>query len=204
MSTIKSTLLSAAIAVGALVTGNAVAANHFEVWNGSAWVQTGTTHLVGPTNAGYLGNFVPCNADFTLQVASGVATVTAASFTGSSACTNIITRGLPWTVAIVSGSGSSWSLKIGDTQAGATLGGVNVRIPFPGMAVDCPNATGRAPVNGTFTNGTSTTEAVFQFPSQALGPCTVLSRATPAPGHLRTTDFAPNPDVVYASARIMP
>lgn len=201
MLTIKSTLLSAALAVGALTTGNALAVNHFELWNGASWVQSGTTHLIGPTNAGYLGNFVPCNADFTLQLTSGVATVTAASFSGSSACTNIITRGLPWTVAIVSGSGSSWSIKVGDTGAGSTLGGANVRIPFPGTPADCPNATGRGPVNGTFTNGTSTTPAIFQFPAQALGPCTVLSRTVPPPAlsHLQTT-----PVVTNAPARIMP
>lgn len=196
MLTMKSTLLAAALAVGgSLAAGNASAAS-FEVYSGGAWTSNGTTHLVGPTNASYLGNPLPCNADFTLQVTGGVATVTAASFSGSTACASIISRGLPWTVTIGAGGSGSWALTVGGTGTGSPAGGVNVRIPFPGTPADCPSATGRAPVNGTFTDGTTTTAAVFQFPTQALGPCSVQSRSTPLPGHLRTTGYDP--------ARIVP
>lgn len=190
MSKFRTCLLSIVSATAIFGAASASAAN-FEIWNGTAWVNSGTTHFVGTTTASYLGNALPCSvADFTVSVTGGVASVTGVSFGGSTACSNIVPRGLPWKVTINSTTAGGAILTIGDTASTtSTAGGANVFIPAP-LNANCPSATGRAPVtNVTLTNSTGSPPGVasIQF-SGTLGLCAVASTA---PTHLRTTGWPP-------------
>ncbi|MGH8032856.1 MAG: hypothetical protein ACREO8_10970 [Luteimonas sp.] len=174
MSKLKTSLL-VVVSAAAVLSAASASAVSFEVWNGSAWVANGVSHFTGPTTASYLGNSLPCSADFTFNVAAGVATVTAASFSGNPTCTSIVSRGLPWTVTIGSGNGSSYGLTIGGTSTTTIAGGVNIFIPAP-LNANCPGATSRGPVSGTLVNPTGTPPAATGFTfSGTLGPCAVSS-----------------------------
>lgn len=196
MSKFKAYLLSV-VSAAAISSAATASAASFQVWNsGTSTWGDGTTHFVGTTTASYFGNSLPCSsANFTVVVTGGVASITAVSFGGSTACSNIIARGLPWKVTINSTSGTGGVLTIGDTASTTTTAnGVNVFIPAP-LNANCPSLAGRAPVTGvTMTNSTGTPPGVatIQF-SGTLGACAVSSTA---PTHLRTTG--------WPAARVIP
>ena len=195
MSKFKIHLLAIVSAAAVFGAASASAAT-FQVWNsGTSTWGDGTTHFVGSTTASYFGNSLPCSsANFTVVVTSGVASVTAVSFGGSAACTNIIPRGLPWKVTINSTNATGGVLTIGDTASTTTTAnGVNVFIPAP-LNANCPSLAGRAPVTGVaLTNSTGTPPGVatIQF-SGTLGACAVSSTGT----HLKTTG--------WPAARVIP
>ncbi|MBB3274721.1 MULTISPECIES: hypothetical protein [unclassified Pseudoxanthomonas] len=200
MSKFKVSLLAIVSAAAMFGAASVSAATPtFQVWNGTSWGD-GTTHFIGTTTASYFGNNLPCpSADFTVVVTSGVAKITAVSFGGSSACSNIIPRGLPWKVSITATSGTGGTLTIGDTASTTTnVNGVNVFIPAP-LNANCPSLNGRAPVTGVaMTNSTTTTGiASIQF-SGTLGACAVSSTA---PTHLRNRSL--DGTVSYPAARVV-
>ena len=154
---------------------------------GSAYVASGTTHLKGGTTA-TIGTTVPCNADFTLSLSSGVATVTGASFSSATvtACAAIVSSGFPWaTTTTAIPSSTSVSVKIS---------GISVKINGVTCTGSVTGTMTNANLNGGFaTNG-------FTFPSTTLtGGCKVASTtslndngpATPLPALNQVVQWTP-------------
>ncbi|SFL24773.1 hypothetical protein [Lysobacter sp. cf310] len=172
MSKLKATLLASLIAVGPLVASPAFAG--WEYWNGSAWVNTtpaGTyVTITGSTTATVSGIAVPCSsATFNMQLASGVASIASATFTGGSACTgNVTAENLSWGVSPGVGSGA--------TSSSVTIGGASypnaIQVRFNTPARVCTGGV----ATGTLNNLNNTaTNATFTFTAQFLpapSPCT--------------------------------
>ncbi|MDO1528959.1 hypothetical protein QMK61_08990 [Fulvimonas sp. R45] len=151
MKAIKSLVLGSLILAGTLGASSA-----FAQWTvgGSS---SGTSIVgAGPTNLSFLGISYPCTGTFTVQVTSGVAVVTAASFTGSSVCTSIKANRLPWMISAPSGSGP-WT---------GTVSGINV------TAAGIFNCSGNASI-AVNANG----DASF---SGSLGVCAISSGTLPS------------------------
>lgn len=154
MLKVKSTLIAALLVASSFAAPSAFAISSWTI-NGSG---SGSATVSGPTTATVLGNPVPCTASFTLTVTGGTAKVTAASFSGSSACT-AITSVLPWTVsAPTAGSGTSVNL---------TISSINVKI----SGQTCTGSATGTLTNANPNNGGSNT---FTF-TGSLGACTVKS-----------------------------
>lgn len=124
----------------------------------------GTSTVTGPTNASYNGLSVPCTATFTLSDSSGSGSVTAASFSGSSTCTNITACNLPWA--------------IGKPQAALGVAN-NTKITAACVHIPAPiNQTCSGTVNGTLSSGGGFTFTGSMTASPGPGSCTVNSRST--------------------------
>lgn len=191
MSKLKTSLLTLVSAVAVFGAASASAAS-YQIWNGSAWVNSGTTNFVGPTTAAYVGNQVPCTANFTVTLTNGAAAVTAASFSGSSSCNGITTGGLPWALSAPTAYGGANPPFAGaPTLVGAlnsvTISGVRIFIPTP-LNVYCPSSTGTGSVAGVLD-----ANSYFVFKAN-LGPCAVQTR----------TNSAPNALVASPAVRVVP
>lgn len=153
-------------------------ASALDYWVGAPGTLNGTSTVTGPTNASYNGLSVPCTASFTVVDTNGAGKVTAASFSGSTACSMITACNLPW----ILGSGSPLDGKPLAASAVANntrINAVCVKIPPP------INQTCIGTVNGTLVNpgpGSPPTPAnTFTFTgtlaaSPGPGTCTVNSR----------------------------
>ncbi|ALN83961.1 hypothetical protein IEQ11_02875 [Lysobacter capsici] len=178
MSKLKNSLLALATAAAVFGASSASAAS-FELWNGSGWTNTGSLTFFGPTTASYLGIAVPCNASFTVTVSGGAASVTAASFSGSSACTGITAYNLPWAMTPSAYSGAnppfSGSPTLTPTLWSVAISGVRIYIPAP-LNVYCPSSTGSGSINGVLdSTSTATQNNQFVFKG-ALGACSVQTQ----------------------------
>lgn len=162
---LKSAILAACVAAGAFCSSSAFAG--WEIYDaGTATWGDGTVVLSGPTSATVNGIPAPCTANFTLTVTGGVAVVSAATFTGSSTCTNITSSAATPPHWSVSGTASG-------TSVSTTVGGISITI----LGKTCTGS-----VTGTLTNahpygGGSNG---FSFPVTSLpvtggGTCTVKS-----------------------------
>lgn len=190
MSKFKTSLLTLASAVAIFGAASASAAS-FEVWNGSAWVSTGTTNFTGPTTASYLGVPAPCDANFAVSISGGVATVTSATFTGSSTCTGILAS-TPWPMSAPTAyTGANPPFAGAPTLTpslyNVSISGVRIYLPPP-LNVNCPNGSGTATVTGVLDSANR-----FVFKS-TLGPCSVQTR----------TNSAPNALVANPAVRVVP
>lgn len=174
MSKLKYSIL-ALVSVAAIGAATSASAASFELWNGSAWVNSGSVSFTGPTTAGYLGNNVPCSANFSVSVSGGVASVTAASFSGSAACSGIVASNLPWAMTPGAYSGANppfaGAPTLTPTLWSVTISGARIFIPAP-LNVNCPSATGSGTVNGVL-DSSGPNKFVFKG---ALGPCTVQTQ----------------------------
>gem|GEM_PF-2510478 len=155
MLKVKSTLIAALLVASSFAAPSAFAISSWTV-GGSG---SGSATISGPTTATVLGNPVPCTASFTLTVTSGTAKVTAASFSGSSACT-AITSVLPWTV-------SAPTAISGSTSVNLTISSINVKI----SGQTCTGSASGTLTNANPNNGGTNT---FTF-TGTLGACTVKS-----------------------------
>ncbi|MEH6418159.1 hypothetical protein [Pseudomonas sp. CGJS7] len=184
-------MLSLKTALFGLISAATVAAApagaaSFEVWNGSAWSASGTTHLVGPVDFSYLSQF-PCTADFTVTVNNGVATVSQAQFGGSQLCAAISAQLLPWSML----ASPTPYAGANPPFAGApmltpqlhevSLTGVRIRLPAP-LNANCPAtpSTGGTLV-GVLDSTTQLSAPVanrFVF-NTTLAPCSIRTRANP-------------------------
>lgn len=171
MNKTKSAILSALAMASPLVAAPAMA-SHWEVWSASGWSQSGTSIFHGPTTASVVGNPIPCsNATFTMSVSGGVATVIAATFSGSAACTAIKVNNLPWSVAApVAIAGS--------TSVSTTIGGINIVIGTP--PTTCTGSVGGVVSNANPNNSgvTPPTANNFTFAGSLAGGCGVSSNTT--------------------------
>jgi len=69
----------------------------WETWNGSSWLTGASSFSIsGPAIFIVLGNQVPCSFAFNLQLSGGTLGVVSMTGTGSSACSSISMRSLPW------------------------------------------------------------------------------------------------------------
>jgi hypothetical protein len=178
MSKLKNSLLALATAAAVFGASSASAAS-FELWNGSGWANNGTLTFFGPTTASYVGVGVPCNASFTVTVTGGNAAVTAASFSGSSACTGITAYNLPWAMTPSAYTGANppftGSPTLTPTLWGVAISGVRIYIPSP-LNVYCPSQTGSGSINGVLdSTSTATKNNQFVFKG-ALGACSVQTQ----------------------------
>jgi len=122
----------------------AAAAVHYEIFNGVAWTQNGTTTFIGPSTSTVAGIPISCsNTTITIDVAGGTAHVQGISFSGSTACSWITGQTLPWPMSppmVASFGGAeatvySFSLKYTQPPATCTgkmtikFGNVNPYIP---------------------------------------------------------------------------
>ncbi|HWB36045.1 hypothetical protein [Fulvimonas soli] len=157
MNAIKSLLLGSLVMAGTLGAPAAFATQ----WSvgGST---TGTSIIgPGPTSVSFLGIAYPCTSTFTVESVSGVAKVTAASFTGSSVCNAIHANNLPWAISAptaVSGSTPTWT---------ATVSGVSV------VAAGIFTCSGTATIKVVGDDSVPTSTHVNL--SGSLGVCTVNS-----------------------------
>ncbi|MEH6417473.1 hypothetical protein [Pseudomonas sp. CGJS7] len=191
MSKFKTSLLTLVSAMAVFGASSASAAS-YEIWNGSAWVNSGTSHFTGPTTAVYSGIQAPCNADFTVVLSGGAASVTAASFSGSSTCAGITASNLPWPLSAPSAySGPnpvfSGSPTLTPALWSVTISGVRINIPAP-LNANCPSASGSGSVPGVLD-----ANSYFVFKA-TLGPCSVQTR----------TNQAPNALVASPAVRVVP
>ncbi|MEG3792090.1 hypothetical protein V1318_18390 [Lysobacter sp. CCNWLW3] len=168
---LKSAILAACVAAGAFCSTSAFAG--WEIYDaGTGTWGDGTVTLSGPTSATVNGIPAPCTANFTLTVTGGVAVVSAATFTGSSTCTNITSTAATPPHWSVSGTASG-------TSVATTVGGISITI----LGKTCTGSVG-----GTLTNAhpytapvpPNTTHNSFTFPVTSLpvtggGTCTVKS-----------------------------
>lgn len=165
----------ALVSAAALCGAGTASASSFELWNGSAWVNSGTVTFTGSTTASYLGIGVPCSANFTVNLAGGVATVTAASFSGSAACSGIVASNLPWSMVGSAYSGANppfaGAPTLTPTLWTVAITGVRIYIPAP-LNVNCPSPSGSGTVSGVLDQ---TVPNKFVFKS-ALGPCSVQTQ----------------------------
>ncbi|WP_242112562.1 hypothetical protein [Luteimonas aquatica] len=168
MTKFKTALLATMMAASPLFASPAFAG--WEMWNGSAWVSTGTATITGATTATVSGIAVPCSsATFNLTLTSGVATVSGATFTGGSACTNNVTAlNLPWSISAGTPGATSSAITIGGTVG--SPGQVQVKFNTPSQT-----CTGGVAA-GTLANlGNSATNSTFTFTADFLpkpSPCT--------------------------------
>ena len=167
MNKLKAAILAVCVVAGPLASSSAFAG--WEIYNGTAWTTTNSVTISGPTSATVNGIPAPCTANFTLSVNAGVPSVSAASFTGSSTCTNIIVSNFPWSV---SGTASG-------TSVTTVIGGVAAdKITITILGKTCTGA-----VTGTLANAHPNTGPAnngFTFPVTSLavtggGTCTVKS-----------------------------
>lgn len=173
MSKLRTTLLALGAAL-AISASSAASAASFQLWNGSAWVSTGTVHYRGPISYSFLGNVLPCEADLGVSFVSGSGSATSLALSGSTSCINATSFNLPWPMAPASYSGPnppfSGAPFLYAPLYEVQIGGVRVYLPPP-MNVYCPSSTGTGTIKGVMdSNG----ELVFK---QTLGPCTVQTRA---------------------------
>jgi len=186
---VMSALVSAAFALAAAPASAA----SVQVWDATtaSWSNNGVAHLTGPTVLGYLGMQWPCAADLTVTVVAGVAQVSAASFSGNSACYGIVPALLPWsaTPAATAYTGAN-PLFTGAPTLTPTLWSIaiaGVRLGFTGPpAFNCPNAPGSSTINGVIDVAgqagappAAPTPNRFVFRS-ALGPCALQTTNTHA------------------------
>lgn len=174
MSKLKQSFLALVTAAAVCGAGSASAAS-FELWNGSAWVNTGSVTFTGPTTASYLGIAVPCNATFNVNVSGGTATVGSASFSGSAACSGITASNLPWAMTPGAYGGANppfaGAPTLTPTLWSVSISGVRIYIPAP-LNVNCPSATGSGTINGVL-DSASPNRFVFKG---TLGPCSVQTQ----------------------------
>lgn len=158
MSTRKAFVHSTLIAAGIFGSAGASAFDYVE--GGSL---NGTTTAAGPVTFLCGGVIVmPCNAALTIVGSGGSASVTAASFSGSAACSAIASLNLPWSMG---------------KPLGALGVANNAKIP---MKVHLPvpvNQTMSGTLAGTLSPGGSLTLTGTLTASPATMTCTVNSRA---------------------------
>lgn len=176
MSKLKHSIL-ALVSAAAICGATSASAASFELWNGSAWVNSGSVTFTGPTTASYIGNSLPCTATFNVSLSGGVATVTSASFAGSSACSGIVASNFPWGMTPGAYGGANPPFAGAPTLSGAlssvAISGIRIFLPAP-LNVTCPSATGSGTVNGVLeSSGSGSNRFVFKG---TLGPCSVQTQ----------------------------
>ncbi|MFK3647751.1 hypothetical protein ACI2IY_04860 [Lysobacter enzymogenes] len=179
MSKLKHSIL-ALVSAAAICGATSASAASFELWNGSAWVNSGSVTFTGPTTASYIGNSLPCTANFSVSVSGGVAVVTGASFTGSSACNGIVASNFNWgmTPGAAGGyTGANPPFTGAPTLTGplssVSISGIRIFLPAP-LNVTCPSTTGSGTINGVLeSSGSGSNRFVFKG---ALGPCSVQTQ----------------------------
>jgi hypothetical protein len=192
MSKLRTTLFTAVSAITLLGAGSA-GASTFQVWDNSIadWSNNGVTHFTGPTAVAYLGVAVVCNADLTVTVIAGVATVTAATFTGSTACTGIVPYFLPWSVSTAPYAGPNPPFTgapvLSPVLSSVIIGGVKLYVPLPANA-NCPSTAGSISAvldvsdqTGSPPLAPTPNRLVFK---NSLGPCVFYTRTNTAPNSL--------------------
>lgn len=178
MLKLKHAALATLAVAGTLATSSVFAAG-LEIWNGSAWVRSGTVVISGPTTATYLGNTVPCTSAFTLTLTNGAAQVTNATFTGSGACTGI-TKVLPWTVSAPTAIADPAPPLPPNTSVNLTISGINIRFPTPPQTCT-GSVTGELDNADPYSPNPPTTPGpynlYFTFSGTLAGGCSVSHRA---------------------------
>lgn len=186
MLNLKSAVLAALAMTGAFASSSAFALTGYEIWDGTAWVRNGTVDVSGPTKAVYVGNTVNCTSTFTLTLASGVATISNAVFTGSGACTSITNTKLSGGVAV---SSLPWTVSTPTAAAGTS---VSITISSIGIHFTAPAQYCAGSATGTLTNANSYSPNPptatppfnnFTF-SGTLGACAVRDRTAAVDGGL--------------------
>lgn len=171
MVSINKLVLSLLAAVMLLVSTPSSAAS-LQLFNGSAWVDSGTVVYTGPVSLTYLGITVPCTMSMAVSIHSSktfsASTVTSLSESGSTTCSGIFAGNLPWAIALGYYSGPNPPFTGAPTLTpplySFTITGVRLFIPAP-LNVNCPSATGSGTVNAVI-DGSG--RMVFK---SALGPC---------------------------------
>lgn len=190
MPKLRAALLALATTTSVFTAASASAAS-FEVWDGTGWSDNGVVHFVGPTSLAYLGNQLPCDADFTVAVVAGVANVTNASFGGVSACSSITSYNLPWPVAAplpYTGANPPFT-------GAPTLSPVLSTVKISGIRLlafaYCPGASTTGSITGVLDASDqagappgSPANNRFVFKGM-LGPCAVQSRTNTIPYSLK-------------------
>ena len=181
MSAKKAIVRGSFVIAGAL--GMSASASALDYWVTTSGNLTGTSTVSGPTNASFNGLSLPCTASFTVSDTNGAGKVTAASFSGSTACSMITACNLPWPLGTLVSAGpppvyDGKPLAASGVANNTRINGVCVKLPAP------INQTCTGTVNGTLTNSPNT----FTFTgtltaSPGPGTCTVNSRGslTPSP-----------------------
>ncbi|MEH6418155.1 hypothetical protein [Pseudomonas sp. CGJS7] len=174
MSKFKTALLTLGSALALSAASSACAAS-FEVWNGSSWVNSGSTHFTGPISISYIGMLLPCNADLGVTISAGTAAVTSWTLSGSTACAGATAHNLPWPISVTSYSGPNPPFTGAPLLAGplyeVSLSGMRFYLPPP-MNVYCPSSAGAAVLKGVID---ADGKLVFK---QNVGPCSIQTRAT--------------------------
>lgn len=166
-------------------------ASALDYWVTTPGNLTGTSTVSGPTNASFNGLSLPCTASFTVSDTNGAGKVTAASFSGSTACSMITACNLPWPLGTLVSAGpppvyDGKPLAASGVANNTRINGVCVKLPAP------INQTCTGTVNGTLTNPgpgsppmppNTFTFAGTLAASPAPATCTVNSRGnlTPSP-----------------------
>lgn len=195
MSRFKTSLLGLATTLALFGVAPASAAS-LQVWDGAAWnwSNNGTSHLTGPILIGPISS-LPCNADFTMTIVNGNASITNVVLSGSTIC-SAVTTSLPWpaVVSAIPYMGANppftgapmltpllWSV---------TFTGVRISVPPP-FAVNCPNTTSPAGSIAGVLDVASQSGSPPQWPApnrfvfkQTLGACVVQTRTNTPPNSL--------------------
>lgn len=192
MSKLRTALFAAVSAMTLLGAGSA-GASTFQVWDSaiSNWSSNGVTHFTGPTSASYVGISIPCNADITVSVVAGVATVTNATFSGSTACSGIVPYFLPWAVTAAPYTGGNppfaGAPTLSPVLSSITISGIKLYLPPP-ININCPGTTGSITAVLDVTDQLGAPPAAptpnrLAFKGN-LGPCAVQTRTSTAPNSL--------------------
>lgn len=143
-------------------------AQHLQIWNGSAWVNTGTVTYTGSVQLTYLGITLPCSSTWVLTISGGVGSVASMTKSGSSACTGSSASNLLWPVSDNSYTGLNPPFSGAPTLTAPLysirITGVRIYVPAP-LSVFCPSSTTSGTINGVMD---STGRIVFKA---TLGPC---------------------------------
>lgn len=191
MSPFRISLLGLAASMTMLGSASASAAS-FQVWNPSTgtWSANGTVHLAGPISVTAVSSF-SCNADFTLTVVNGSASITNVVLSGASICPAVVTY-LPWpaTAAAFPYIGANppftGAPTLSPTLWNVTLSAVRLSVPPP-FSVNCPSSmpSGGSIVSvldaATQSGPLALNRLVFR---QNLGPCQIQTRTNTAPNAL--------------------
>lgn len=159
MARAKSLLIALTLFVASIIPVQA-SASSYEIFSSSVWQNTNSTTLTGDISVTVAGIPFYCKASLTFTVSSGVASITAASFTGSSACLGITVQNIPWPV--------------GQPTAGVGSG-VIVFITGINLKFSSPAATCTGSLNGVLTNANPNTGPAtnkLTFTGTLSAPCT--------------------------------
>ncbi|UZW62374.1 hypothetical protein [Lysobacter enzymogenes] len=149
-------MLVCLLTVAMLWVSPKASALHLEIWNGSAWVNSGNVSYSGPVSLTFLGIVLPCNSNWSLTISGGAGNVSSMTESGSAACSGTIAQNLPWATTNSNYSGPNPPFVDSPTLTlplyAIQITGVRIYVPAP-FNWACPGIASSGTINGYMDSG---------------------------------------------------